>query len=170
MISAVLLDTSFIITFVDSSRPNHEIAKQYYKLLVEKKIPIYFSTIVSSEFSIKNPVNSLPLNSFRIIPFNLRDSIESARIYNLLGPQENGVARVIVRNDLKIMAQAVREKIPFILTEDASTLVKYCSRLTASKEINVRTVLLADGFDNCAFNLDGQKGLDFSEKSANSLN
>lgn len=159
MTAAVLLDTSFLISLVDRNRPNHLVAAQYYRLLLEQQSPIYFSAIVAAEISIKQPITDLPLKNFRAIPFNIPHSIESARIWNALGTRDRGDSRAVIRDDVKLMAQAAHELIPFILTEDASTLYKYCERLRISGRLNVRAIKLVDGFDSSALRLDGQKGL-----------
>lgn len=52
MTAAVLLDTSFLISLVDASRPNHSVAAQYYRLMLEQQCPMYFSAIVAAEFAI----------------------------------------------------------------------------------------------------------------------
>jgi PIN domain len=165
MTASVLLDTSFLISLVSSSkdRPNHEIASCYYKFLLEHQSPLYFSAIVAAEFAIKQPITDLPLKNFRAIPFNMPHSIEAARIWNLLSRHDSGDNRSCVRDDVKLMAQASHEAIPFILTEDASTLYKYCERLRVSGNCNIRAIKLADGFDPSAVRLDGQKSLDTFE-------
>jgi hypothetical protein len=58
---------------------------------------------------------------------------------------------------MKIIAQALHEKIPFILTDDAKTFYKYCERLRSSNNLNIRAIKLVDGFDDTALRLDGQK-------------
>lgn len=162
MTASVLLDTSFLISLVDRGhdRERHIIAVQYYKYLLEQQLPIYFSSIVAAEFAIKQLITDLPLKNFRTIPFNIPHSIEAARIWNLLGTRDSGDNRTAIRDDVKIMAQASREAIPFILTEDASTLYKYCERLRSAGNLNVRAIKLIDGFDSSALRLDGQKSLD----------
>ena len=160
MTASVLLDTSFLISLVDRNRANHGVATQYYKLLLEQQSPLYFSAIVAAEIAIKQPITDFPLKNFRSIPFNIPHSIEAARIWNLLGGHDSGDNRSVVRDDVKIMAQALHEDIPFILTEDASTLYKYCERLRVSHKLNIRAIKLADGFDSSALRLDGQKGIE----------
>jgi predicted nucleic acid-binding protein len=156
----VLLDTSFLISLVDQNRANHIVAAQYYKFLLEQQIPIYFSAIVAAEIAIKQPITDFPLKNFRILPFNITHSVEAARIWNLLGGHDTGDNRAVVRDDVKIIAQALRHEIPFILTEDASTFYKYCERLRTLHSSNVRAIKLADGFDFNAFRLDGQKNME----------
>jgi hypothetical protein len=78
----------------------------------------------------------------------------------LLGGHDKGDIRAVVRDDVKLMAQASHEAIPFILTEDVSTLYNYCERLRTSGKLKVRAIKLADGFDPSALRLDGQKSLD----------
>lgn len=163
MTASVLLDTSFLISLVDRNRPNHNVATQYYRLLLEQQSPIYFSAIVAAEISIKQPITDLPLKNFRAIPFNIPHSIESARIWNLIGMRDSGDNRAAIRDDVKLMAQASHESIPFILTEDAATLYKYCERLRISGELKIRAIKLVDGFNSCALRIDGQKGLDLSQ-------
>lgn len=156
----VLLDTSFLISLVDKNRPNHGVAVQYYKLLIEQQSPLYFSAIVAAEISIKQPITDFPLKNFRFLPFNIPHSTEAARIWNLLGGHDKGDNRAVVRDDVKIIAQALREDIPLILTEDASTFYKYCERLRVSHNLNIRAIKLADGFNCSALRLDGQKSIE----------
>jgi predicted nucleic acid-binding protein len=160
---SVLLDTSFLITLVDRKRPNHMVAAQYYKFIIEQQISIYFSTIVAAEFAIKQSITDLPLKNFRTIPFNISHSVESARLWNLLGSRDSGDSRSVIRDDVKLIAQAAHEAIPFILTEDASTLFKYCDRLRNSGSLGVKAVKMSDGFDSSSLRLDGQKSLDSFE-------
>ncbi|MGZ5077729.1 MAG: type II toxin-antitoxin system VapC family toxin, partial [Methylobacter sp.] len=129
MIPPVLLDTSFLISLVDLNRPNHNVAAQYYRWLLQQQSPLYFSAIVAAELAIKQPITDFPLKNFRQIPFNIPHAIEAARIWNLLGRHDSGDNRSVVRDDVKLIAQALHEGIPFILTEDASTFYKYCERL-----------------------------------------
>lgn len=162
MTVSVLLDKSFLISLVDASpsRPNHSTAAKYYRLMLEQQVPMFFSAIVAAEFAIKQPLTDLPLKNFRTIPFNIPHSIEAARLWNLLArDRDSGDNRAVVRDDVKLMAQAAHESIPLILTEDASTLFKYCDRLRNDGQIKVRAIKLLDGFDPGALGADGQLGL-----------
>lgn len=80
-------------------------------------------------------------------------------MWNALGSRDSGDNRAVVRDDVKLMAQAAREGIPFLITEDASTLYKYCDRLRTSGALNVRAIKLVDGFDASALREDSQRGL-----------
>lgn len=51
MSARVLVDTSFLISFVDKKRPHHLVADQYYRLALEQRVPIFLSAIVASEFT-----------------------------------------------------------------------------------------------------------------------
>lgn len=160
MTASVLLDTSHLITLIAQHRPHHETASRFYRFMLEEQLPMYFSVIVAAEFAIKQPITDLPLRNFRCIPFNLAHSTESARLWNAIGRREESDSRSVVRDDVKLLGQAANESIPFILTEDASTLFKYCDRLRASGALSTRPVKLADGFDPWALRIDGQRGLD----------
>ncbi|MEI6707549.1 MAG: PIN domain-containing protein [Methylococcales bacterium] len=157
---SVLLDTSFLISLTNENRPNHNDAHQYYKYLLEQNIAIYFSVIVAAEFLIKQSITDLTIRNFRTLPFNLKHSGEAARIWNLLGRHDSGDNRSVVRDDVKIIAQALCEKIPFILTEDANTFYKYCERLRINHQESIRAIKIIDGFDPSLLSLDGQTSLE----------
>ncbi|MDO9011831.1 MAG: PIN domain-containing protein [Gallionella sp.] len=69
MTTAVLLDTSFLISLVDGKRPNHSIAVQYYRLMLEQQSPMFFSAIVAAEFAIKQPIRDLENTKIPLIIF-----------------------------------------------------------------------------------------------------
>lgn len=163
MTISVLLDTSFLITLVDQKRPHHDIATRYYRLLIEQQVPMYFSAIVAAEFAIKQPISDLPIKNFRCLPFNIPHSAESARLWNALGKRDDGDRRAVVRDDMKLLGQAVHEAISHVLTEDASTLFKHCEKLNGAGVLLTKAVKLADGFDPSMFNQDGQGGFPLHE-------
>ncbi len=157
MTISVLLDTSYLITLINSNRPHHEIAKQFYRHMLQDQIPMHFSAIVAAEFGIKQSVADLPLGNFRILNFNVPHGQQAADLLNALGARDEGDSRSIVRNDIKLLAQAHHEGIGFILTEDANTLWKYCERLRQSGIVQTRALKLVDGFDASMLREDGQK-------------
>lgn len=163
MMASVLLDTSFLISLVDQNRPNHAIAVKYYRFMLEQQLPMYFSAIVAAEFGIRQPITELPLKNFRPIPFNIPHGKEAARLWNVLVPRDASSPRHVARDDVKLIAQACHESIPFILTEDASSLYKYCERLRAAGLCQTRAITLRAGFDLCAFREDGQRGLSLDD-------
>lgn len=160
MTVSVLLDTSFLISLVDCKRDNHGVAKQYYTYILKREIPIYFSSIVASEFAIKQPITDLPLENFRTLPFNLPHSIKAAEIWGLLGARDNGDNRSVIKDDMKIIAQALKENIEFVLTDDARTFYKYCERLRTANNWNIKAIKLVDGFNSGSLRPDGQSDID----------
>ncbi|MDR2852241.1 MAG: hypothetical protein LBV61_04170 [Burkholderiaceae bacterium] len=156
----VLLDTSYLISLVDATRPNHPTATQYYRQMLDESLPMFFSAIVAAEFGIKQPITDLPLQKFRHLPFNIPHGQRAAQLWNALAPKNDSTPRPVARDDVKLIAQACHEGIPFILTEDTSTLHKYCARLRDARVSQVQSIILASGYDPCAFRLDGQTGLD----------
>jgi predicted nucleic acid-binding protein len=52
MNNAAVLDTGFLISLVDRQRPNHRIARNYYKYFLEHGVVMLLPTIVAAEFSI----------------------------------------------------------------------------------------------------------------------
>ncbi len=153
---SVLLDTSFLISLVNERRAHHAVAADYYRYLLTHDLPMYFSAIVAAEFGIRQAITELPLGYFRLLEFNIAHGQKAANLWNALGPRNEGDMRSVVRDDMKLLAQASHEGIPFILTEDASTLHKHCERLRAAGRVQTRAIMLKDGFDPAALRADGQ--------------
>lgn len=153
---SVLLDTSFLISLVSENRPHHTTAMQYYRHLLTNNVPMYFSAIVAAEFGIKQPITDLPLNNFRALDFNVPHGQKAANLWTALGQRDDGDHRAVVRDDVKLLAQTSHEGIDFILTEDASTLHRYCERLRSSGHLQTRAITLKNGFDASALRADGQ--------------
>ena len=145
----VSLDTSFLITFADPERPNHAVALEYFRHCLTQRIPMWLSTVAAGEFEVRQPVSDLPLQNFRIQPYNLPHAIRAAALFRAnredsASPVED--RRPIIINDLKILAQAEDDGIPVILTEDRNTLSRLTDRLCERGQVNVRVLLLSEGF------------------------
>ena len=143
----VSLDTSFLISFADPDRENHAVALEYFRHCSAQRVPMWISAIAAGEFEVRQPVSDLPLQNFRIQPYNLPHAIKAAALFRALeneGPRED--SRPIIINDLKILAQAEEDGIPVILTEDARTLSRLVTRLQEKGVISARVLLLSEGF------------------------
>ena len=163
MTTSVLLDTSFLITLFKKSRANHETAVLYYRYLLQHNIPIHFSAIVAAEFGIKQSIADLPLGNFRVLNFNVPHGQKAAALWNAIGQRDEGDSRAVIRDDVKLIAQAAHEGIGFLLTDDAATLVKYCERLRLAGVIHTRAIAMKDGFNASVLREDGQ--IDWVETS-----
>jgi predicted nucleic acid-binding protein len=161
MTTGVFLDTSYLISLVDQNRKNHAAAADYYRYMLGNNVRMFVSAIAASEFAVRQPIGDLPLKNFTFVPFNVPHGVEAARLWTELR-RDAGDDRAVVRDDVKLMAQAEREGISFILTDDKNTMYKHCERLRIADVIKLRAVKLEDGFDNCAFRTDGQIGLKLS--------
>ena len=120
-------------------------------------MPLYLSAIAASEFQVKQAVTDLPLRNFVILPFNIDHAMTAGLLMRGL-QRDAGDDRGAVKDDVKLIAQAVCESLTHILTEDAQTLVKFVRRLNEAGQCSIRTILLAEGFDAAWFN-NGQRGL-----------
>jgi hypothetical protein len=149
-LNSVLLDTSFLISFTDPARPNHATAQRYFKECVTRHVTMYLSTIVISEFQVKQAMNDLPLRSLHVLPFNVDHAIRCGLMIRDMqrDPEDD---RVRVKDDYKLMAQCDCEEITHLLSEDASTLAKYLERSRKSSSKVTKAVLLKDGFDMAWF-------------------
>lgn len=148
--NSVLLDTSFLISFSDPARPHHVAAQSYYRECVRRQIPLYLSTIVISEFQVKQAINDLPLRNFVVLPFNVDHAMRCGLIIRSL-PRDPQDDRVRVKDDFKLVAQCDCESISHVISEDASTLAKYIDRARDTGMTATKVVLLRDGYDAAWF-------------------
>ena len=109
---------------------------------------MWISTVVAGEFHVGQPFTDLPLQNFRIQPYNLPHALRAGDLLRSLNAQDAArtEARRVVINDIKILAQALEEKIPIILSEDESTLAKLARRACDLDEHMPRVLLLSAGF------------------------
>lgn len=162
--SGAVLDTGFLITLVDASRPSHDVAKEYYRYFLEEGTPLYLPTVVASEFGIKQPVTDLPLHNFKVLPFNLAESIRCADLNVSYYREKIGSGqRDAVKDDFKIIAQAEEQYAMFLITEDHNTMSAYCEHLRNDSQIKFKVVELSQGFDNSLVNGSGQTEMQYPE-------
>jgi predicted nucleic acid-binding protein len=160
MAAGVLLDTSFLITLADKNRAHHEAARRYWRHFLENDIPIFLSTIVASEFSIKQEIPPEILRSCVVLPFNWDDALRAAKLdWKRLRPP--GVERDALKDDIKIIAQAAQADAEFAITDDSESFYKYCQVFKDAGEVQFRAIKLADGFDRAFFDPNGQR--DFTD-------
>ena len=148
--NSVLLDTSFLISFSDPTRAHHAAAQSYYRECVRRQVPMYLSTIVISEFQVKQAINDLPLRNFVVLPFNVDHAMTCGLIIRSMArdPEDD---RVRVKDDFKLLAQCDCEAVSHVFSEDASTLAKYLERARNTGLATTKVVLLRDGFDAAWF-------------------
>jgi PIN domain nuclease of toxin-antitoxin system len=156
-LNSLLLDTSFLITFSNPERQHHAAARQYFREALQRQIPMYLSAIVISEFQVKQAINDLPLRNFVVLPFNVDHAMRCGILARQLA-RDSTDDRVRVKDDFKLIAQCDCEGISHLLSEDASTLVKYLQRAQTAGLPTTQSILLKDGFEAAWFN-NGQKPL-----------
>lgn len=149
-----MLDTSFLITLADDARTHHADAMRYLREAVARRATLYLSAVVVSEFHAKQPITDLPLRNFRVLPFNIDHAMMAGELAAVVRRDASDL-RDSVKDDLKLLAQAVCTSIPYVLTEGERTLSKFARQLEAAGRSTVKAVLLRDGFDMAWFN-DGQ--------------
>lgn len=154
---SILLDTSYLITLADPTRPHHTVAVQYLREALVRGCPLYLSAIAASEFQVKQAVTDLPLRNFHVLPFNIDHAMMAGQLMRSLH-RDQGDDRVSLKDDIKLIGQMVCESITHLLTEDRNLAAKYLARLSSLGQINAQAILLADGFDAAWFD-GGQRRL-----------
>ena len=153
----ILVDTSFLISLADRTRAHHTVAVRYFRESLRRDATLYLSTLVAAEFQVKQAVTDLPLRNFVVLPFNIDHAMTAGDLVSHV-QRDSEDRRDVVKEDLKIIAQAICGSITHILTEDENTLSKYVDRVRADRNCSVSVILLKNGFDESHFN-DGQRGL-----------
>lgn len=120
-------------------------------------MPLYLSVIAATEFQVKQAVTDLPLRNFEVLPFNIDHAMTAGLLMRDM-QRDAGDDRVAVKDDVKLIAQAICQSLTHVLTEDSQTLVKYLRRLNEAGRCSVKPILLNDGLDLSWFN-QGQHGL-----------
>ena len=121
-INGVLLDTSFVIRLMKTGDPLHANAQAWYKELLDRKVPMFLSTIVIAEYCVKGSFEELPVRNLRVLPFNVDHARRAGPYAGTMlqqrvkgGPDE----RAVVLNDVKLLAQAESElQISHFITKD----------------------------------------------------
>jgi hypothetical protein len=159
--NGVLLDTSFLITLSDPKRASHTIAKQYFVRMIERGVIMYLSTIVVSEYEVKQQVDDLGLHNFMIVPFNI-DHAKAAASLTLaaVASRPEGYPRNTVKDDVKLLAQCEISGISHFLTDD-SNCVTHIETLRKSHSARALPfgIFCGDGFDESWFNPSNQATL-----------
>ena len=153
---SVLVDTTFLIHVFNPAAEFHAVADKYYRYFCRHNITMRLSTVVISEFHQKQSImDVLGTNNFIPLPYNIDHAITTADICYRLGGMDKrgeGVSRDAFKDDLKLMAQAEKESITYIITADDSTLGKYCENLSKSGLYKPIVIKLSAGFDTSLFN------------------
>lgn len=156
MADGVLLDTSFLISFVDPTRKHHAVAVQFFRHFADEGMPMFLSTIAVAEFHQQQPVADLPLDAMIVLPFNLPDAMRAAELDFTRFKGTAGVSRDALKDDFKLLGQVKANDLAYVITEDASSLYKFCGELRAKRALSARAIKLEDGFDKSHFDPAGQ--------------
>ena len=159
--NGVILDTSFLIKLVDSTCKENQAAKAHWAYFASNDIRVFLPTIVVSEFQTQDQIPDFIYSSAILLPFNFNDAETCAKI-NFPKPEDRSGtkgqpgARQAIKDDIKIIAQAINENVSFAISGDAETFLKFVKRLNAEGKTACRGIALTDKFDPSIYNSDGQ--------------
>lgn len=162
MAAGVVLDTSFLITLADPGRAHHETARRYWRHFIEQGLPIFLPTIVVSEFCIRQEIPPDILRACVVRPFNWDDAMQAATL-DFSKVARKGESRDALKDDVKIIAQAMVKEAALIITDDKHSLFKFARELVKAGKATFHPIKLEDGFDLAHFDPNGQRQLSFDE-------
>jgi predicted nucleic acid-binding protein len=154
--AGVVLDTSFLIALADPTRRNHAVARRYWQYFMEQALPVFLPTIVVSEFYVRQVIPPEILRCCVVLPFNWDDAIRTAQL-DFTQLKAPGESRVAIKDDVKIIAQAVICSAQHLITEDADSLARMASDLKAAGKVGFTIICLKDGFDRAFLDPSGQR-------------
>ena len=121
---------------------------------------MYISTIVIAEFHQGQTAATLLTSGLYFpLPFNVPDAVEFSNVAHNLGNDARRGSRPEFRDDVKLMAQAQKNGIDYIITDDSSTLARYCRRLTEAEMFTPQVIPINEPFNMIWFNENGQSSL-----------
>lgn len=158
----VVLDTSFLITLTDRARTNHATACKYWEHFLGEGMHMFIPTIVVSEYTVKGPIPEYVFNQCILAPFNHADATFAGEIGSLLMQQRPpATPRVCLKDDLKIIAQAMVMSAEWVISDDPGTFHVYVQKAATLKHSRLRSIVLEDGFSD-AGQKKGQRDLSFT--------
>ncbi len=96
------------------------------------------------------------------LPFNWDDAVQAAKL-NIDKSKRDKMDRVALKDDDKIVAQALVKEAQWIVTED-DKIDRIFEPLRTACKTRLRTINIAQGFDLSHFNPDGQIQIDFDSQ------
>lgn len=154
----VVIDTSFLITLADPARQHHAVARRYWQHFMEQALPVFLPTIVVSEFCVRQEIPPEILRCCVVLPFNWDDAIKAAKL-DFKQFKQLVESRVALKDDVKIIAQAVVCDAELVITEDDS-LIRIATELKTAGKVAFRTIALKDGFNRAFFDPNNQSDFD----------
>ena len=126
----VFCDTGFMIRLLDETNELHENAIGYFRYLLQNGFKLKMSTISVAEYCVRGEVQDLPLRAVMLLPFNVNHAVQAGNFANILFEEKSkGVFkvdhRIIIQNDVKMMAQAQCENASCYLTFDSASKRMY---------------------------------------------
>jgi len=137
---SILLDTSFCIRLLKKDDSLHKNTVDYFEYFLENKIEMYLSTIVISEYSVKDDINNLPLRTMKIIAFDFFDGKIAGEFHSILlndKLQLHNTERLVVKDDCKLIAQIFNRKIEAYITKDRKSFTQIINPLKLSKKFSL---------------------------------
>ena len=126
----VFCDTGFMIRLLDETNELHENALGYFRYFLENDYIIRMSTIAVAEFCVKDKVDNLPLRNILLFPFNANHAVKAGECASILfDAKAKGAlevdSRILIQNDVKLLAQAQCEAAAYYLTSDTQSKRMY---------------------------------------------
>lgn len=136
----VLADSSFLIALLNKGDKHHENATAYLKFLAENEAILFLSPIVGAELNEDLNSKELPLlKSLRMLTFTFRDG-DMAAEFRRCKHDRDGASRDCVKDDLKILAQAITNDMDALITADSRAITRLFEVLHPSKDNHLKYI------------------------------
>lgn len=152
----VLLDTNFVIQFMNEADDRHDEILGFFRTFLEKRWRLKFSTISIAEYCSKGKLDELPLRNLEVLPFNTPHAKVAGELTRwlknnnmLVDPNE----RPAIKDDAKLLAQLeVETELTAFATSD-KRLITTIKRLKSENILRDIQVLDTNENSSAVFNL-----------------
>lgn len=152
----VLLDTSFLIALYCEDHGSHESAESYFAFWAQNGYTMYLSTVAVAEYTVRDAIPPTLLGNAELIVFDYEDATTCGELLSkkhLFDDSQTSCphpgqiqsaaqpgGRVAVKDDFKLLAQAICRNCKAIATRD-SKMVRHCEK---AKDAGVADIAVVD--------------------------
>ena len=147
----VLLDTNFVIQFMNERDERHSEIRVFFRTFLEKDFRLKFSTISIAEYCVQGKLEELPLRNLEILPFNVPHAKVAGELTRWLKSSDllvDSAERPSIKDDAKLLAQLQTESELTAFATSDKRLLATITRLKANG--NLRDFEVFDTNDNSA--------------------
>ncbi len=144
----VLLDTNFVIQFMNEGDDRHREIRSFFRIFQEKGFRLKFSTISIAEYCVRGTLEELPLRHLEVLPFNVLHANMAGEFTRKLrsdSSSKDSTDRSCIKDDAKLLAQLQLESELTAFATSDKRLLKTMEALSAEGRLREITIFDTNG-------------------------